>query len=83
MEVLKKGPGWSLKKKCSCGSLLKVEKSDLFHTHSHHYDGSHEVYTTFKCPVCGELNDIKDHISFPIPDSYQEWKEKNGPGTED
>lgn len=68
MEVLKKGPGWSLKETCTgkgngkggCGSLLKVEEQDLFFTYSSSYDGSSERYITFQCPVCKKYTDLNE-----------------------
>lgn len=71
MRVLKKGrpqKGWATEAKCTgggngnggCGALLLVEEGDLFETSSGHYDGSTDYYTTFKCPECGVLTDIKN-----------------------
>lgn len=71
MKVIKPGrpqKGWACEKKCTgsgngsggCGAVLLVEEGDLFRTESHHYDGSSECYTTFRCPSCGVLTDIKD-----------------------
>ena len=70
--MIKKGrpqKGWAKEYSCTgygnkeggCKALLLVEHSDLFKTHSYHYDGSHEVYITFKCSECGVLTDIKDY----------------------
>ena len=86
MIILRAGaePGWGLEKTCTgggngnlgCGALLRVEKEDLFHTHSYHHDGSHEIYTTFKCLQCEELTDIKDSIPirFHLPDR-DKWEQ--------
>lgn len=89
MKVLKKGSGqkgWSVKQDCTgngnkgggCGAKLLVEEADLFHTFSSHYDGSNETYTTFKCPECGVLTDIKDDYNVPrgLP-SLIEWEKGN------
>jgi hypothetical protein len=69
MKVIEKGrkqKGWARKFKCTgagnggggCNAKLLVEQDDVYLTHSYHYDGSHEVYNTFKCPECGVETDI-------------------------
>lgn len=86
MKVLKKGTGqkgWSIKKTCTgggnqgggCGAQLLVEQGDLFQTAHHHYDGSSEYYTTFKCPECGVLTDLssRDNPPHGLP-SQKEWE---------
>ena len=86
MKVLKPGrpqKGWSVEKKCTgggnggggCGATLLVEEDDLFGTESHHYDGSSEYYTTFRCMACGVLTDITG-----VPSSVKvRAKEKRNP----
>ena len=75
MKVIKKGrpqKGCSEEFKCTgsgngnggCGAILLVEQDDVFSTSSHHYDGSSEYYTTFKCIECGVWTDIKKHLPF-------------------
>lgn len=75
MKVIKKGrpqKGWSEEFKCTgagngnggCGAVLLVEQDDVFSTSSHHYDGSSEHYTTFKCMDCGVWTDIKKSLPF-------------------
>jgi len=70
MKVIKKGrdqKGWSTEATCTgsgnggggCGAVLLVEASDIFTTHSNHYDGSRDSYRTFKCCECGVLTDIE------------------------
>lgn len=69
MKVLKnRGPlkGWSQDYLCTgwgngkngCGARLRVEFKDLYHTYHSDYIGDREVYTTFRCPVCGSQTDI-------------------------
>ena len=69
MKVLKKGraqSGWSIEAICTgkgnggggCGAKLLVSDSDLYETHSSHYDGSSESYTTFSCVACKVETDI-------------------------
>lgn len=68
MKIIKKGReqvGWSKKLKCTgngnggggCGSVLLVERGDLFRTESHARDES-EYYVTFQCVNCGVKTDI-------------------------
>ena len=86
MKVIEEGPGWFLEKKCTgagngncgCGSTLRIEKEDLFRTHSYHYDGSHETYVTFECIICGEWNDVDDRLpsQFNIPERDKWLKQK-------
>lgn len=69
MKVLKPGreqQGWAREEICTgkgngnggCGAVLLVEEGDLFQTASHHYDGSSDYYTTFRCSACRVLTDI-------------------------
>lgn len=71
MKVLKEGrpqKSWATKETCSgygngkggCGAKLLVEFTDLYRTHSYHYDGSHETYITFACPLCKVETDLKE-----------------------
>jgi hypothetical protein len=71
MKVIKKGreqKGWSKEYKCTgkgnggggCGAILLVSEGDLYQTASHHYDGSSEYYTTFRCPCCSVQTDVED-----------------------
>ena len=91
MKIIKKGreqKGWSREIKCSgngnggggCGSLLLVSEYDMYLMHSYHYDGSHEVYTTFMCPGCGVETDIghRDTPSRSLPDKKDWLKKKQG-----
>jgi len=72
MEILEKGKGWSIKARCTgegngdggCKSLLLVSESDLFITESCCYDGSHDEYVTFQCPVCKKYTDL-DEMKVP------------------
>lgn len=57
MTVACTGSGWGGK---GCGAILSISEGDLFRTHSYHYDGSHEIYTTFICPCCKEKTDAYD-----------------------
>ena len=70
MDVLKKGrpqKSWTSKFTCSgkgnggggCGAVLLVSEYDLYYTHSDHYDGSSETYTTFTCCECEVETDVK------------------------
>lgn len=88
MKVVKKGrsqKGWAKKFKCTgsgngmggCGATLLVEQPDVFLTHHHLYDGTHDVFQTFKCIECGVLTDIKEILPFTPPDQKQ-WKKING-----
>ena len=72
MKVIKKGreqKGWAKTFTCTgsgnngggCRAKLLVEHGDLFITGSHHYDGSSDYYTTFKCPECGVMTDIENY----------------------
>jgi hypothetical protein len=64
--VLEKGPGWSIKEKCTgrgngdggCESLLLVEEEDIYVTSRSYYDGDIDYYYTFRCPVCGKETDL-------------------------
>jgi len=69
MEVIEKGNPWSQVCKCigkghggkGCNSTLKVYETDLFVVSSTDYGGTTESWVTFKCIVCGQLNDLYDH----------------------
>lgn len=76
MKVIEKGrrqKGWAQEFTCTgrgngnggCGATLLVEESDLYHTHSSHYDGSDETYTTFECAACGVETDVDVPSSVP------------------
>lgn len=66
MKVISKGPGWSIKQKCTgkgnggggCGSELEVEKQDIYITSHTDLSGETDYYFTFTCPVCGAETDI-------------------------
>jgi hypothetical protein len=84
MKVIKKGrpqKGWSNEHSCTgagnqgggCQALLLVDEKDLFVTRSHLYDGSSEIYITFKCPECGVLTDIKDAPDRAYP-TKKDWE---------
>lgn len=71
MKVLEKGraqKGWAIEARCTgsgnggggCKAKLLVEEGDIYLTHSGHYDGSNEKYTTFRCPECSVETDIAD-----------------------
>jgi len=101
MKVLKKGTGqkgWSMRATCTgagnkgggCGAELLVEQDDVFLTYSHHYDGSSEVYRTFKCSQCTVLTDIPSSIHLPFTprkprkaDSGATYTGSSGAGIED
>jgi len=91
MKVLKKGReqhGWATEATCTgkgngdggCEARLLVEKSDLYRTESHHYDGSSEAYVTFVCPECKVLTDIKNypHSVSDLPYLSREKKQELG-----
>ena len=50
---------WSLKIMCDgCGSVLEIEKEDIYGTKCYYYNGeSSNCYTTV-CPNCGREKDI-------------------------
>jgi hypothetical protein len=93
MKVIKKGrpqKGWSKECHCSgsgnggggCGAKLLIEQADLFRTHSYvHTD--HDIYTTFKCVVCGVLTDLSgdqvppSSVVSTLPDQSK-WVDPNG-----
>ncbi len=89
MKVIEKGSGqkgWAKEYKCTgdgnggngCKAILLVEEDDLFRTESHHYDGSSESYTTFRCPECGTQTDIPSvDYRGPLP-SRNAWVARNG-----
>lgn len=66
MKVLEKGPGWSIKAICTgkgnggcgCGAKLLVERDDIYLTHSYDYGGGHDMFYTFKCPICSAETDL-------------------------
>ena len=68
MKVLEKGPGWSLKLKCTgdgnggggCQSLLLVEENDIYVTSHTDYVGDTDYYYTICCPECGKETDIPE-----------------------
>ena len=79
MKVLKEGraqKSWAVTTTCSgygngkggCGAKLLVEYTDLYKTHSSHYDGSSETYITFSCPLCKVETDLKTKNGARIPD---------------
>lgn len=79
MKILKAGreqKGWSKEFICTgkgngkggCGAKLLVEAGDIFKTRSSHYDGSNEVYQTFRCAQCGVETDFEDFVPFSIPE---------------
>ena len=68
MKVLEKGPGWSLKLRCTgkgngdggCESLLLVEENDIYVTSHTDMAGDTDYYYTISCPVCGKETDISE-----------------------
>lgn len=75
MKILvKMQEGWGKKLKCTgdgnddgegCGSLLLVEKDDVFRTSRQSYGDSYpEYFNTFRCPVCHVRTDIKGKLPF-------------------
>lgn len=69
MYVTKQGrtqTGWAKEFTCTgkgnggggCGAKLLVCEGDLYQTHSSHYDGSTETYTTFRCCECKVQTDV-------------------------
>lgn len=68
MEILEKGPGWSIERKCTgfglgdggCGSRLLIQEYDIYTKESCDYDGSGSIvyYYVFQCPVCGKETTI-------------------------
>lgn len=86
MKVLKKGreqKSWARTLNCTghgngnggCKAKLLVEHSDIYKTHSYHYDGSNEVYLTFSCPICNVESDIPKSVSVPNRDKILDEKE--------
>lgn len=74
MKILKKKQeSWARKLKCTgagngegkgCGSLLLVEKEDVFQTSRQSYGDEYpEFFNTFRCPVCS----VRTDISGPLP----------------
>ena len=69
MKVIEKGPGWSIKCKCTgagngnagCESTLLVEEEDIYVTSHTDYAGDTDYYYTFRCPVCEAETDIPDN----------------------
>lgn len=94
MKVLKPGrpqQGWSTKRKCTgagnhgggCGATLLVEEGDLYTTFSSHYDGSTDIYVTFRCVACQVETDIPwedlpSHLMGSLP-SKAKWEEMHPP----
>ena len=84
MKVLREGrcqSGWSKEYKCTgtgnngggCGAVLLIEEPDLFRTFRSCIDETEE-FTTFKCPQCGVLTDIRDyHKTRELP-PLAEWE---------
>ena len=76
MKVLEKGPGWSIKQKCTghgnggcgCESTLLIEKGDIYVTAHTDYAGDTDYFYTFKCPVCGCETDVEEK---DVPHSIQ------------
>ncbi len=68
MKVLEKGPGWSIKVRCTgsgnggggCESLLQVSENDIYVTSHTDYAGDTDYYYTFLCPECCVETDIKE-----------------------
>lgn len=68
MKVIEKGPGWGMEcictgsgnGGCGCGSKLRVEKEDIYLTHNYDYGGGHDIFFTFRCPVCGVETDLDE-----------------------
>ena len=68
MKVLEKGPGWSLKLRCTgignggggCESLLLVDENDIYITSNTDITGDTDYYYTVSCPVCGRETDISE-----------------------
>ena len=66
MKVVEKGPGWSIQKRCTgegnggggCGSLLEIEREDIYETSNTDMTGFTDHYMTFRCEVCGVESDI-------------------------
>ena len=54
---------WSLRIMCDgCGSLLEVEKEDIYRTKCYYYNGeTSDCYTTV-CPNCGREKDISSSL---------------------
>lgn len=90
MDVIKPGngqKGWSTQQKCTgagnqgggCGAELRVEGTDLFKTHNYDHGGGHDVYITFRCPLCRVLTDLSSRVSIPsevrekIAEDEEEW----------
>lgn len=79
MKIIASGDGrkgWAQEFKCTgagngnggCGATLLVEEGDLFRTHSYDYGGGHDVYTSFRCPECNNLTDVKVPSSVNVRD---------------
>jgi hypothetical protein len=86
MKVLEKGreqKGWSTETVCTgagndgggCGAKLLVERPDVFYTSKSARDET-DYFTTFECPECGALTDLKVKTPFYSRDlpSYRDWK---------
>lgn len=68
MKVLEKGPGWSIKVKCTgngnggggCSSMLLVEADDIEYISYTAWYGEKEYCYTVHCPVCKVSTDISE-----------------------
>lgn len=69
MKVLKQNHAkWTKEVTCTgkgngdggCESLLLIDKNDLYNTYKHYYDGTMDIFTTFKCCLCGVETDVED-----------------------
>lgn len=89
MKVLEKGSGqkgWAKQYACTgngnggggCRAKLLIEEHDLFETGSHHYDGSSESYTTFRCCECGVETDIPNTDYRGVLVNRKTWASRNG-----
>ena len=74
IKILEKGPGWSIKLKCTgyghgdggCDSLLEVEKDDIYVSGG---DGFYDY--VFCCPVCNVETRVNEK---DLPESIQREK---------
>lgn len=77
MQILAKGPGWSIEQTCmiekgGCGSKLRVEKNDVY-VIVLNVRGNIDNHYKYKCPVCGLENSISEK---DIPANIRELKLK-------
>jgi len=88
MRVLQKGDGrkgWATEATCTgkgngdggCGAKLLVEEEDLFYTISAALHETYYLYTTFRCPGCTVLTDIKTIHKITTLPSWKEWSESH------